>query len=149
QKRIYELLKNNRLEPTGEIGRVETPRRLAILVRAIPPEQPDTREQLTGPAVKVAYKDGVPTPAAHAFAKKAGVDVSKLETVTTPKGEYLAATVVSKGRPAKDVLSELLPKEILSIYWPKNMYWRAGKPERFVRPVRWIVAILDNEVIPF
>ena len=68
--------------------------------------------------------------------------------VTTPKGEYLTASVTNKGKPAAQVLAELLPKEIASIYWPKNMYWRAGKPERFVRPVRWIVAMLDGEIIP-
>ena len=113
----------------------------------IPATQPDVQEQLTGPATKVAYKDGEPTPAAHAFAKKAGVDVNKLEKVSTPKGEYLAATVTKK-EPAAPVLTELLPKEIASIYWAKNMYWRAGKPERFVRPVRWIVALLDGEVVP-
>jgi glycyl-tRNA synthetase beta chain len=125
-----------------------TPRRLALVVPRVAAMQPDAQEQLTGPATKVAYKDGQPTPAAHAFAKKAGVDVSKLQTVTTPKGEYLTATVTNKGKPAAQVLAELLPKEIASIYWPKNMYWRAGKPERFVRPVRWIVALLDGEVIP-
>ncbi len=148
QKRVHELLKNNRLEPTGEVTRAETPRRLSVIVSGIPATQPDTREQLTGPATKVAYKDGEPTPAAHAFAKKAGVDVSKLEKVNTPKGEYLAATVLNKGRSAKEILAELLPKEINAIYWAKNMYWRANKPERFVRPVRWIIALLDGEVVP-
>jgi glycyl-tRNA synthetase beta chain len=125
-----------------------TPRRLALVVPGVASTQPDVQEQLTGPATKVAYKDGQPTPAAHAFAKKAGVDVSQLQTVTTPKGEYLTASVTNKGKPAAQVLAELLPKEIASIYWPKNMYWRAGKPERFVRPVRWIVALLDGEIIP-
>ena len=71
-----------------------------------------------------------------------------MEKISTPKGEYLAATVTRKGRAAADVLSEALPKEIASIYWAKNMYWRAAKPERFVRPVRWIVALLDDEVVP-
>ncbi|HEX9254841.1 MAG TPA: glycine--tRNA ligase subunit beta, partial [Candidatus Angelobacter sp.] len=125
-----------------------TPRRLALVVLGIAATQPDVQEQLTGPATKVAYKDGQPTQAAHAFAKKAGVDVSQLQKVTTPKGEYLTASVTNKGKPAAQVLEELLPKEIASIYWPKNMYWRAGKPERFVRPVRWIVALLDGEIIP-
>src|SRR5689334_11903309 len=125
-----------------------TPRRLAMVVSGLAATQPDVQEQLTGPATKVAYKDGQPTPAAHAFAKKAGVDVSRLQKVTTPKGEYLTASVTNKGKPAAQVLTELLPKEISSIYWPKNMYWRAGKPERFVRPVRWIVAMLDGEIIP-
>ena len=147
QKRVEELLGKNSL-PYKEVKRAETPRRLALVASGIPATQPDVQEQLTGPATKVAYKDGQPTPAAHAFAKKAGVDVSKLQTVTTPKGEYLTATVTNKGKPAAQVLAELLPKEIASIYWPKNMYWRAGKPERFVRPVRWIVALLDSEIVP-
>src|SRR4029077_20909348 len=59
-----------------------TPRRLALVVPGVAPTQPDVQEQLTGPATKVAYKDGHPTPAAHAFAKKAGVDVSQLQKVT-------------------------------------------------------------------
>jgi glycyl-tRNA synthetase beta chain len=146
-KRVEDLLTKNAL-PFKEVKRLETPRRLAVIASGIPGTQPDVEEQLTGPATKVAYKDGQPTPAAHAFAKKAGIDVSKLQTVTTPKGEYLAATVTNKGKPAAQLLAELLPKEIAGIYWPKNMYWRAGKPERFVRPVRWIVAMLDGEVIP-
>ncbi len=75
------------------------------------------------------------------------MDVSQLERVTTSKGEYLAAKITKKGRSTAEVLSELLPKEINSIYWPKSMYWR--KPsEKFVRPVRWLVALLDREVIP-
>jgi glycyl-tRNA synthetase beta chain len=147
QKRVEDLLTKNAL-PYKEVKRLETPRRLAVIASGIPGTQPDVEEQLTGPATKVAYKDGQPTPAAHAFAKKAGIDVSKLQTITTPKGEYLAATVTNKGKPAAQLLAELLPKEIAGIYWPKNMYWRAGKPERFVRPVRWIVAMLDGEIIP-
>ena len=147
QKRMEELLAKNSLPHQG-IKRSETPRRLALIASGIPATQPDVQEQLTGPATKVAYKDGQPTPAAHAFAKKAGIDVSQLQTVTTPKGEYLTASVTNEGKPASQVLAELLPKEIASIYWPKNMYWRAGKPERFVRPVRWMVALLDGEVIP-
>src|SRR5215831_7821416 len=126
-----------------------TPRRLAFRVSDVSTHQPDVTEQVTGPSLKVAYKDGKPTPAAEAFAKKAGVEVAALEKVTTPKGEYLAATVNKKGRRAADILAETVPKEIAAIYWPKNMYWRAGKPERFVRPVRWIVATLDGEVLSF
>ena len=113
----------------------------------IPTAQPDVTEQVSGPSVNVAFKDGQPTPAAHAFARKAGLEISQLERVSTPKGEYLSAKITKKGRAAGEILAELLPKEIASIYWPKNMYWR--KPsERFVRPVRWLVALLDAEVIP-
>jgi glycyl-tRNA synthetase beta chain len=148
QRRVRELLKSNRLEPAGEVLSSETPRRLSVIAFGVPATQPDTQEQLTGPAVKVAFKDGAPTPAAQAFARKAGVEVSALQRITTPKGEYLAATVTNKGKSARDVLSGLLAKEIASIYWPKSMYWRAGKAERFVRPVRWIAALLDQEIIP-
>ena len=147
RRRVEELLRRERLAPDGEISQLDTPRRLAILASGIPAAQPEVTEQLTGPSVSVAYKDGQPTPAAQAFAKKAGVDVSALEKVATPKGEYLAAKVIRKGRSAAEILAESLPKEIGSIYWPKNMYWRKSS-ERFVRPVRWLVAMLDDQVVP-
>ena len=147
RERVQKLLEREHLSATGAISNLESPRRLAVLASGIPTAQPDVTEQVTGPSVNVAFKDGQPAPAAHAFAKKAGVDVSRLERVTTSKGEYLAAKITKKGRSTAEVLSELLPKEINSIYWPKNMYWR--KPsEKFVRPVRWLVALLDREVIP-
>lgn len=131
----------------GEINSFDTSRRIAVMASSISDAQPDVTEQLTGPSVAVAYKGGQPTPAAHAFARKAGIDVAQLETVTTPKGEYIAVKVTKKGRSAAEILTEALPKEISAIYWPKNMYWR--KPnERFVRPVRWLVAMLDGDVIP-
>jgi glycyl-tRNA synthetase beta chain len=147
RQRVRDLLQRERLAPATELVQLDTPRRIAVLAADIPPAQPDVTEQLTGPSVSVAYKDGQPTPAAHAFAKKAGVDVSALERVTTAKGEYLAAKVTKKGRSAAEILAESLPKEIGSIYWPKNMYWRKTS-ERFVRPVRWLVAMLDDEVVP-
>ena len=71
----------------------------------------------------------------------------KLEKIATPKGEYLAATVTRKGRTAAEILAETLPKEISTLYWPKNMYWRK-RGEVFVRPVRWLVAMLDEQVVP-
>jgi glycyl-tRNA synthetase beta chain len=147
RERVQELLQQEHLSATGAIVSLDSPRRLAVLAEGVPVAQPDVTDQVTGPSANVAFKDGQPTQAAHAFARKAGVDVSRLERVTTSKGEYLAAKIAKKGRPATEVLSELLPKEINSIYWPKNMYWR--KPsEKFVRPVRWLVALLDSEVIP-
>jgi glycyl-tRNA synthetase beta chain len=100
-----------------------------------------------GPSAAVAFKDGQPTSAALAFAKKLGVEVSTLERVSTAKGEYLAAQVTKRGRAAADILAEVLPKEIAAISWPKSMYWRKSH-ERFVRPVRWLVAMLDEKVIP-
>src|SRR5437588_158768 len=147
QSRVCDLLTRERLAATGPVSFLDTPRRLAVLASGIPAAQQDVTEQVTGPAVSVAFKDGQPTPAAHAFAKKAGVEVGQLSRVTTPKGEYLAAQVTKKGRSAAEILAESLPKEIGSVYWPKNMYWRKTT-ERFVRPVRWIVALLDGHVIP-
>jgi len=144
--RVAGLLSRERLSG-GEVTHFDSPRRLAVMAAGIADSQADLVEQVSGPSVNVAYKDGQPTPAAHAFARKAGIDVSQLEKVTTPKGEYLAAKVTKKGRTASEILAEGLPKELSAIYWPKNMYWR--KPnERFVRPVRWLVAMLDGETIP-
>jgi glycyl-tRNA synthetase beta chain len=144
--RVGALLIRERLGG-GEVTSFDTPRRLALMTSGIAVAQADVVEQMTGPSVNVAYKNGEPTPAAHAFAKKAGVEVSQLERVSTSKGEYIAAKVTKKGRTASEILSESLPKEIAGIYWPKNMYWR--KPnEQFVRPVRWLVAMLDGETIP-
>ena len=147
RERLNMLLQRERLEPVGTISYLDTPRRLAVLASGIPASQPDITEQVNGPSAQIAYKDGQPTPAAHAFAKKVGVDVGKLEKVTTPKGEYLAATVTWKGRAAAEILAETLPKEISALYWPKNMYWRR-RGEVFVRPVRWLVAMLDEQVVP-
>jgi len=145
--RVGELLEREALGiPAGVSAPVTTPRRLSVMA-SIADHQMDITGQVTGPAVTIAFKDGQPTPAAHAFARKAGVDVSQLEKVATPKGEYLAAKITRKGRRASEILAESLPKEISSIHWPKNMYWH--KPsERFVRPVRWLVAMLGSEVIP-
>jgi glycyl-tRNA synthetase beta chain len=144
--RVNALLNRERLA-ASEIIQFETPRRLAVIASGIPAVQPDVTEQVNGPSVSVAYKDGQATPAAHAFAKKAGVEVTRLEKINTPKGEYLAASVIRKGRTAAQILAQNLPKEISSIYWPKNMYWRKTN-ERFVRPVRWLVAMLDDETVP-
>ena len=146
RERVTALLTRERLA-AGEVTGFETPRRLTVMASGVPDGQPDVTEHVIGPSVTVGYKDGVPTAAAHGFAKKAGIEVSRLERMTTPKGECLAAQVTKKGRRAGEILAENLPKEISSLYWPKNMYWR--KPsERFVRPVRWLVAMLDGEAIP-
>jgi glycyl-tRNA synthetase beta chain len=147
--RITELVQRERLGKPSSTEALWSPRRLSVALFGIEKGQADREEQVLGPAVKVAYKEGQPTAAAEAFAKKVGLEVKQLEKVTTAKGEYLTATVKQKGLPAAEVLASALPKEIAAIYWPKSMYWRAGKPERFVRPLRWIVAMLDGEVVRF
>ncbi len=148
-RRVGELVQRERLAEDIALESYSTPRRLAVIAKGLRASQPDIEEQVLGPSMKVAYKDGEAQPPAHAFAKKAGIDLSQIERVTTPKGEYIAATVAKKGRAAAEVLGELLPKEINGVYWAKSMYWRPGKTsERFVRPVRWMVALLDGSIVP-
>src|SRR3984957_117972 len=146
RERIGALLTRERLAG-GEITSFDIPRWLIVRGSGIAIQKEGVVEQATGPSVNVAYKDGQPTPAAHAFAKKSGIDVARLKKITTAKGEYISAEVKKKGRTAAEILVEALPKEIATIYWPKNMYWRKVN-ERFVRPVRWLVAMLDGETIP-
>ena len=149
QRRVLALLERERLVEPGVASKsFSTPRRLAVWVANVAARQTDVAEEMVGPAVKIAFKDGEPGPAAQAFAKKAGVDVAALKTVTTAKGEYLAATSVKAGREAAEVIAEELPKELAGIYWAKNMTWRPGRPERFVRPVRWLLALLGEVVVP-
>jgi glycyl-tRNA synthetase beta chain len=149
QRRVVAMLERERLVAAGVGSKsFSTPRRLAVWVADVAEKQKEVAEDLVGPAVKIAYKDGAPTAAAMAFAKRAGVDVAALKTVTTAKGEYLAATSVKAGREAAEVIAEELPKELAGIYWAKNMTWRPGRPERFVRPVRWLLALLGEVVVP-
>ena len=124
-----------------------TPRRLAVIFHGILAKQEDVKETVIGPAVSVAYKDGVPTKAAEGFAKKVGVPLEALEQKQVGKALYLQATVLRQGRDAAIILAELLPREISGIPWPKTMYWRK-RGETFVRPVRWLVAMLDDQVVP-
>jgi len=125
-----------------------TPRRLTVYLRDLPPEGPDIERNEVGPSWKVAFRDGVPTAAAEAFAKKHDVTVSALERVTTPKGDYVGIRVVRKGCATADVVKGVVEVELENIAWPKTMYWRGKALERFVRPVRWIVALLGKDVVP-
>jgi glycyl-tRNA synthetase beta chain len=148
-KRVTELLKRERLKVNGaKVATYSTPRRLAVLAEGVAAKQADTDKVVMGPSWKIAFKDDEPTPAGEAFAKKAGVEVSDLKKIETSKGEYVGASVKLTGRTASEILIAELPKEVLGLYWAKNMYWRSAKPERFVRPVRWVVAMLDSEVVP-
>jgi glycyl-tRNA synthetase beta chain len=130
-----------------------TPRRLVARAPAVLARQPDKTEELMGPPVKVAFDAaGTPTRAAESFAQKNAADIKDLIRVITPKGEYLALKKTTPGRPALEVLSEILPSVITGMSFPKSMYWEASKT-RFVRPIRWIVALVGEgesvRVIPF
>ena len=120
RERVHKLLERERLSGTGAISSFDSPRRLAVLAAGIPAAQPDVTEQVTGPSASVAFKDGQPTPAAHAFAQKAGVDVPQLERVTTAEGEYLAAKITKKGRAATEVSIRIAcPKKSIRFTGPR------------------------------
>ncbi len=86
RQRVHKLLERERLLSAGDIAYLDTPRRLAVLAANVSDAQPDITEHVAGPSVAVAFKDGQPTPAAHAFAKKAGVEISQLERTHDPQG---------------------------------------------------------------
>lgn len=125
------------------------PRRLVVHIPEIALQQGDLLETMTGPPKAVAFdKDGNPTQAAMAFAKKNNLHVKKLKVVTTPKGEYVGFEKKIKGEKTSKVLSGILPEVIGAISFPKTMYWTADK-FRFARPIRWLLAILDRRVVRF
>ncbi len=126
-----------------------TPRRLAARFSGVVERQADTDELVMGPPAGVAFRDGKPTGAATGFARKMGVGVEDLLVETTAKGEYLACRKQSAGRAAIEILSEKIPEIVQKIYWPKSMYWTGKTGVRFIRPIRWIVALLGSEVVPF
>jgi glycyl-tRNA synthetase beta chain len=126
------------------------PRRLTAIIRNVRLKQEDITREITGPPKSIAFDNlGEPTRAAESFASKQGIPLSKLTIVNTPKGEYVAAVQVILGRPAAQILSEALPQAIQEISWPRSMYWTGAHGPRFIRPIRWIVALLDGKVIPF
>jgi glycyl-tRNA synthetase beta chain len=131
-----------------------TPRRLVALVPRVLENQTDLVEEVLGPPVKAALDaQGKPTKAAESFAGKNGVSVKDLTQVTTPKGEYMALKRTSKGLPSGQVLSEILPTTVLSLGFPKSMYWVAKAGPRFVRPIRWLLALVGEgpgaKLVPF
>lgn len=139
-------------EPTVEES-IETfgaPRRLVAIARNVRTKQADATREVTGPPKAMAFDpSGNPTRAAFSFAEKQGVPVSKLLIAETPKGPYVVAKHVVTGRLAVEILAEALPQTIREITWPRSMYWGGAQSPRFIRPVRWIVALLDGKVIPF
>ncbi|MEY3964226.1 MAG: hypothetical protein RLZZ106_1481, partial [Cyanobacteriota bacterium] len=131
----------------GEIRCTSTPRRLAVQVADLEDAAPDLEEERKGPPAAQAFKDGVPTPAAVGFAKRCGIDPSALEVRETPKGPFVFATVLERGRSAPELLGEWIPQWISSLQGRRFMRWGSGE-SRFSRPVRWLVAMLDGQVVP-
>jgi glycyl-tRNA synthetase beta chain len=135
--------------PDVAVTVVSTSRRLAVLLADLPERQPDRTEELTGPPVRVAFSDdGEPTPAGVGFARKIGLPIDQIRRVETPKGEYLAATVVHEGRATSEILAESVPAVFSALRFPKMMRWGDGSYQ-FVRPVHGVVALLDGDVVSF
>jgi glycyl-tRNA synthetase beta chain len=129
--------------PHESIAMDATPRRLVLRAEGLPERQADSEERVLGPA------KSAPAQAVAGFARKQGIKPEDLAVETTAKGEYYCFTRKVAGRASKDILAEALPALILQIYFPKTMYWTAKGGPRFIRPIRWIVALLGEEIVPF
>lgn len=140
---LFEVsLKDHKL--AGNVAWLEaTPRRLVLKAEGILARQANSVELVTGPPKSAG--EG----AAAGFARKLGVEASALTSVDTAKGEYLVFRKKVPGRKALDILAQALPNLILKIYFPKTMYWNGKGSPRFIRPIRWLVALLGNRVVPF
>jgi glycyl-tRNA synthetase beta chain len=125
------------------------PRRLTAIARNVLLRQEDVTREITGPPKSIAYDAaGQPTRAALSFAEKQDVPVSSLVIVDLPKGPHLAVRKVIVGEPGAKILERILPEVIRGISWPRSMYWTGIRGARFIRPIRWIVALLDGKIIP-
>ncbi len=134
--------------PVESVTTRGTAQRLVLEIAGLADRQADVTLEVTGPRVDIAFKDGAPTKAAEGFARKNGVAVEALEQVTTDKGTFVAARVHETGREVEVVLPELLTRVLGSLAWPKTMRWNASG-FRFPRPLRWVVSLLDDAVLPF
>jgi glycyl-tRNA synthetase beta chain len=132
----------------SDIAVYGSPRRLAVIVRDCAERQEDVTLRHKGPAAKAAFDaDGNPTKAAEGFARGKGVSVAELRVENVEGGSYVFAVIDEPGRPALDVLPAVLADLATSIDWPKSMRWGSGTA-RFIRPVRWLVALLGETVVP-
>ncbi len=136
-----EALTNDRVQIYG------TPRRLSVIVTNLPDRQIDRVEEIKGPPAAAAYKDGQPTPAAMGFAKKQGVDISSLELRPTDKGEFIFITKTIAGRDTREILTELIPQWIFKLEGKRLMRWANGEL-KFPRPIRWLVTLWNNDILP-
>lgn len=124
-----------------------TPRRLAVLIKGLPTQQPDREEKVKGPSAQAAFKDGKPTKAAEGFARSRSVDVSAFEIQSTDRGEFIFITQKVSGRPTAEILKELIPQWIFGLEGKRFMRWGDGDL-RFPRPIRWLVTLIDDAVLP-
>jgi glycyl-tRNA synthetase beta chain len=124
-----------------------TPRRLAVLIKGLPAQQPDREEEVKGPPAQAAFRNGQPTKAAEGFARSRNVELSDLQVRATDKGEFVFVQQKIPGRPTAEILTELIPNWIFSLEGRRFMRWGDGDL-RFPRPIRWLVTLLDDTVLP-
>ena len=147
---IEKLLVAENLAEGTTVESFSAPRRLAARVSGLIAKQSDLELEVTGPPKSVAYDAvGAPTRAAVSFAEKQGVALHEIFFVQTPKGEYLAAKQIKRGRTAEQILTEILPRIIHDLTWPRSMTWTGLEGARFIRPIRWIVAMLEGKPLKF
>jgi glycyl-tRNA synthetase beta chain len=143
---IEKLLAAESLSEGVTVETFGAPRRLTAWVRGLPAKQSDMESEVTGPPKSVAYDSvGAPTRAAQSFAEKQHVHVNDLHLIQTPKGEYLAAKQIKLGKTAAQILIAILPRAVHDLTWPRSMTWTGLDGARFIRPIRWIVAVLDGK----
>ena len=143
-KQLAETKLNDAHLPFESIATYGTPRRLALIVKGLADTSAEISERHKGPSASIAYDaDGNATKAAIGFARGKGLDVADLVV----EDGYIYAETKTAGVPAKDIVSEMLPQLITGLNFPKSMHW-GNLDAKFVRPVRWLVALLDEEVIP-
>ena len=143
-KTLAETKLNDAHLPFESIATYGTPRRLALIVKGLADTSAEISERHKGPSASIAYDaDGNATKAAIGFARGKGLDVADLVV----EDGYIYAETKTAGVPAKDIVSEMLPQLITGLNFPKSMHW-GNLDAKFVRPVRWLVALLDEEVIP-
>lgn len=138
---LARLLEPNLLGAKAEVD--ATPRRLVARASGIPPQQSAHESIIWGPP------KAAPAGAVDGFARKEGITVGQLSIRSRGKGEYYSYIKRTAGLSAYEMLTGHLKAVILGIPWPKTMYWTESKNEDFIRPIRWIVALLDDRVIPF
>lgn len=131
---------------TGEIELYGTPRRLAVLIKGLPTQQPDREEEIKGPPEQAAFKDGKPTQALTGFAKKQGVELASIEVRATEKGNFIFVRKTTSGRPTAEILSKLPIQWISKLEGKRFMHWADGD-FKFPRPIRWLLAVLDDTVL--
>lgn len=124
-----------------------TPRRLAVVISGLSDRQPDREEEAKGPPAKAAFKNGKPTKAATGFAASRGVKVEELEVRDTGKGEFVFVQQTIPGRPTAELLQEMVPDWVLGLEGNRFMRWGDGEL-KFPRPIRWLVTLLDSELLP-